>query len=115
WRANLFGMKTFFVPQAIAYHFRSATLKKNWLAHFSLALARPAPLRYHLIKNRYLTLIKNFRYAQFWWTLPFIVVKDLLWVCALTITAPKIIIALAGSKNIFKRAFRKRRWIQGHE
>jgi GT2 family glycosyltransferase len=115
WRANLFGLKTFFVPQAVAYHFRSGTLKKNGLSRFSLALARPAPLRFHLLKNRYLTLIKNFRYAQFWWTLPFILVKDLLWGCALTIAAPKIIIALAGSKDIFKRAFKKRRLIQGHE
>jgi GT2 family glycosyltransferase len=115
WRANLFGLKTFFVPQAVAYHFRSGTLKKTWLSRFSLALSRPAQLRYHLLKNRYLTLIKNFRYAQFWWTLPFIVVKDLLWVCALTIAAPKIIIALAGSKDIFKQALKKRRLIQGHE
>ena len=115
WRANLFGLKTFFVPQAVAYHFRSGTLKKNRLPRFSLALARPPLLRYHLIKNRYLTLIKNFRLAQFWWTLPFILIKDLLWVCALTIAAPKIIIALANSKEIFQRAFKKRRRIQGHE
>jgi GT2 family glycosyltransferase len=115
WRANLFGLKTFFVPQAVVYHFRSGTLKKTWLSRFSLALSRPAHLRYHLLKNRYLTLIKNFRFAQFWWTLPFIIFKDLLWVCALTIAAPKIIIALTGSKDIFKRAFKKRRQIQGHE
>jgi GT2 family glycosyltransferase len=115
WRASLFGLKTFFVPQAVVYHFRSATLKKIWLSRFSLALSRPAPLRYHLLKNRYLTLIKNFRLAQFWWTLPFIIAKDLLWVCALTIAAPKIIITLASSKDIFKRAFKKRRQIQGHE
>jgi GT2 family glycosyltransferase len=115
WRANLFGLKTFFTPQAVAYHFRSATLKKTWLSRFSLAVSRPAHLRYHLLKNRYLTLIKNFRFAQFWWTLPFIIIKDLLWICALTIAAPKIIIALASSKDIFKRAFKKRRQIKGHE
>jgi GT2 family glycosyltransferase len=115
WRANLFGLKIFFVPQAIAYHFRSGTLKKTWLSRFSLALARPAPLRFHLLKNRYLTLIKNFRMSQFWWTLPFMLVKDLPWVCALTITAPKIIIAMAGAKASFKRAYKKRSQIQGHE
>lgn len=115
WRANLFGLKTFFTPQAVAYHFRSGTLKKTWVARLSLSLARPAELRYHLLKNRYLTLIKNFRLARFWWTLPFIVVKDILWVCALTIAAPKIIIALAGSRDTFKRAFKKRRQILGHE
>jgi len=68
-----------------------------------------------LLKNRYLTLIKNYRLAQFWWTLPFILVKDLLWVSALTISAPKIIIAMARSRDIFKRALKKRSRIQGHE
>jgi GT2 family glycosyltransferase len=115
WRANLFGLKTFFAPQAVAFHFRSGTLKKTWLARFSLAMARPAPLRFHLLKNRYLTLVKNFRLSRFWWALPFILAKDLLWVCALTITAPKIIIAMAGTKGIFKRALKKRSQIQGHE
>jgi len=115
WRANLFGLRTCFAPQAVVYHFRSGTLERNRWSRFSLALSRPAPLRYHLLKNRYLTLIKNFRWARFWWALPFMLVKDLLWVCALTITAPKIIIALANSKDIFKRAFKKRRLIREHE
>lgn len=115
WRAKLLGLKAFFVPQAVAYHFRSGTLKKTWLSRFSLAMSRPAELRYHLLKNRYLTLIKNFRFARFWWTLPFILGKDLLWTCALTIGAPKIIIAVAHSGDIFKRSLQKRRQIQGHE
>jgi GT2 family glycosyltransferase len=115
WRANLLGMKILFSPQVVVYHFRSGTLKKNWLSRVSLALARPASLRFHLLKNRYLTLIKNFRFSQFWWTLPFIIGKDLLWVGTLTIRSPKIIIALARSKDIFKRAFKKRKMLKNHE
>jgi GT2 family glycosyltransferase len=112
WRAQLLGLKVFFTPRAVAYHFRSATLKKTRWARFSLSLARPASLRFHLVKNRYLTLIKNFRFAQFWWTLPFIFVKDLLWVGALTIRSPQIIIALVRSRRIFKRALEKREAIK---
>jgi GT2 family glycosyltransferase len=112
WRAQLLGLKVFFTPRAVAYHFRSGTLKKTWLSRFSLAMSRPAELRYHLLKNRYLTLIKNFRFFRFWWALPFILGKDLLWTCALTIRAPKIIIAMAGSGSIFKRAWEKRRQLQ---
>jgi GT2 family glycosyltransferase len=114
WRARLLGIKTFFTPRAVAYHFRSATLKKTWWSRFSLALARPAPLRFHLVKNRYLTLIKNFRLGQFWWALPFVIGKDLLWVGALTIRSPKIIIALARSRSIFKQALKKRGEIKNH-
>lgn len=115
WRANLLGVKVFFVPGAVAYHFRSGTLAGSGWARFSLALARPAPLRFHLLKNRYLTLIKNFRLARSWWALPFVVLKDLLWVGALTIRSPKIIIALARSGAVFKRAREKRIRIKDHE
>jgi GT2 family glycosyltransferase len=115
WRANLLGLKVFFAPQAIAYHFRSGTLARSGWSRFSLALARPAALRFHLVKNRYLTLIKNFRLAHSWWTLPFVLTKDLFWIGALTIRSPKIIIALAHSAALFKRAWRKRKILKDHE
>jgi N-acetylglucosaminyl-diphospho-decaprenol L-rhamnosyltransferase len=115
WRANLLGVKVFFTPHAIAYHFRSATLPRTTWSRFSLALARPAHLRFHLVKNRHLTLIKNFRLRKSWRALPFIVLKDLLWVGALTIRSPKIIIALARSRRIYKKAWEKRKIISDHE
>jgi GT2 family glycosyltransferase len=115
WRANQLGLKAFLAPRALAYHYRSGTLEPTRASRFSLALARPAALRLHLIKNRYLTLIKNFRLSRYWWALPFIFVKDLLWVGALTIGAPKIIIALARSRASFARAFAKRSQLKKHE
>jgi len=115
WRARLLGLKTYFSPGAVVYHFRSATLKRTWWSRFSLALARPAPLRFHLVKNRYLTLIKNFRFARCWRALPFVLIRDLLWVGALTIRSPEIIIALARSRDIFKRALKKRGMIKKYE
>ncbi len=115
WRANLLGVKVFFAPRAIAYHFRSATLPKTAWSRFSLAAARPAHLRFHLVKNRYLTLIKNFRWRKSWPALPFILLKDLLWVGALTIRSPKIIIALARSRGLFVKAWKKRKMISDHE
>lgn len=115
WRAQLLGLKVFFAPQAVAYHFRGGTLEKTWLSRLSLAMARPAELRWHLIKNRYLTLIKNFRFSRFWWALPFILAKDLLWTGALTMRTPKFIIAMCRSGDQFKRAWKKRRMIREHE
>ncbi len=115
WRANLLGLKVFFTPNAVAYHYRSGTLARTGWSRLSLALARPAPLRFHLLKNRYLTLIKNVRLARSWWTLPFVLLKDLLWAGALTIRSPKIIIALARSGALFKKAWGKRKQIKDHE
>ena len=109
WRAQLLGMKTLFYPEARVYHFRSATLEKNFWSRFSLALARPAFIKYHLVKNRYLTLIKNFRFRRFYWAIPFIILKDIIWVGLLTFRSPKIIITLMKSGKYIKRAFAKRK------
>jgi GT2 family glycosyltransferase len=108
WRAHLFGLKTLFYPDAVVYHYRSGTLKKNFFSRFSLSMARSAVIKYHLIKNRYLTLIKNFRFRQFYWAIPFILLKDLIWVSLLTISSPKIIMDLLRSGTFLKKALKKR-------
>ncbi|MCK4766536.1 MAG: glycosyltransferase family 2 protein [Candidatus Aminicenantes bacterium] len=112
WRANLLGLKTIFYPEVVVYHFRSATLKRNFLSRFSLALSRSPVIKYHLVKNRYLTLIKNFRFKRFYGAIPFIIFKDIVWVGLLTLSAPKIIIKLMRSTHYIKKAFKKRRIIK---
>jgi len=112
WRAQLLGLKTLFFPKAMVYHFRSATLKKNFLSRFSLALARPAIIKYHLVKNRYLTLIKNFRCKKNCKSLPYVFLKDIIWVGLLTFTSPKIIIPLMKSGKYIIKALEKRRQIK---
>lgn len=116
WRAQRLGLSCRFLPEAVVYHHRSGTLEKGFLARFSLALARPAEIKYHLIKNRYLTLIKNFSWRRDFLRLPLILLRDPLWVGALTITAPNVIIRLAGAGKYIRRAWRKRRLTAGrHE
>jgi GT2 family glycosyltransferase len=112
WRAHLLGMKTLFYPKAVVYHYRSGTLKQNFLSRFSLALARPAAIKYHLVKNRYLTLIKNFRFKQNIKSIPFVFLKDIIWVSLLTFGSPKIIIPLMKSGKYIKNAFKKRKQVR---
>lgn len=112
WRAHLLGLKTLFYPKAVVYHYRSGTLKQNFLSRFSLALARPAAIKYHLVKNRYLTLIKNFRCKQNLKSIPFIFFKDIIWVSLLTFGSPKIIIPLMKSGKYIKKAFKKRKQVR---
>jgi GT2 family glycosyltransferase len=111
WRAHLVGLKTLFYPKAVVYHYRSGTLKQNFLSRFSLALARPAAIKYHLVKNRYLTLIKNFRFKRNLKSIPFIFFKDIIWVSLLTFVSPKIIIPLMKSGRYIKQAFKKRKQV----
>jgi len=109
WRARSLGLKVWFFPDALVYHFRSGTLKRNFLSRFSLALSRPAFIKYHLVKNRFLVLIKNFRFGRDFRHLPFMILKDLVWVTMLTFGAPKIIIPLMKSGKYFKRMVIKRK------
>lgn len=111
WRAQLLGLKVMFFPGAVVYHYRSGTLKKNFFSRFSLSLARSPVIKYHLIKNRYLTLIKNFRLSRFPLGIFFAFFKDPVWVSLLTISAPKIIIKLLKSRKYFKSAGEKRKII----
>jgi GT2 family glycosyltransferase len=111
WRAHLLGLKILFYPKAVVYHYRSGTLKQNFLSRFSLALARPATIKYHLVKNRYLTLIKNFRFKRNVKSIPFIFLKDIIWVSLLTFVSPKIIIPLMKSGKYIKQAFKKRKQV----
>lgn len=111
WRAHLLGLKTLFYPKAVVYHYRSGTLKQNFLSRFSLALARPAAIKYHLVKNRYLTLIKNFQFKQNFKSIPFVFFKDIIWVSLLTFGSPKIIIPLMKSGKYIKKAFKKRKQV----
>ncbi len=108
WRAQNLGLRNYFYPGAIVYHFRSATLKRTFISRFSLALARSPQVKYHLVKNRYLTLIKNLRFKNNWRAIPFALCKDFIWISALTLSAPKIIIKLLCSWRFVRQAYRKR-------
>lgn len=112
WRAQNLGLLNYFYPQAIVYHFRSATLKRSFISRFSLALARSPLVKFHLVKNRYLTLIKNFRFKKNWRSVPFALCKDIIWVSALTLSAPKNIIKLLSCGRSARRAFLKRQMIK---
>ena len=115
WRANIYKLNSIFFPKAIVYHYRGGTLKKNILSRFSLSIGRNSDIKYHIIKNRYLTLIKNFRFKKFWWAIPFVFFKDILWVTILTLSSPKIIIKLIMSGKYLKNAIKKRKKIKEHE
>lgn len=109
WLAREADIPVYFNPRARVHHFRSATLQGGFMRRVALALARPPRLRFHLVKNRYLTLIKHFRWRRHWSHIPAIMIKDLVWVGLLTISTPQIIIWLTKAGPQFQRAWRKRR------
>ncbi|MFH1460443.1 MAG: glycosyltransferase [Candidatus Omnitrophota bacterium] len=81
WRAQNLGWKVFYDPKAVCYHVRGATVKQNkpkfsFLNNFNFAWL-PNSLKVDVIKNRYMTIIKNDKLSNFLINLPFILFYDL--------------------------------------
>ncbi len=77
WRAQRFGWKGYYIPEAVAYHVRGGT------ARSVSGINKPYARRYlntnleiDLLKNRYLTIIKNESYLDFFLHLPAIAAYD---------------------------------------
>jgi len=113
WRGQNFGWKAYYVPEAVAYHVRGATVRSGQ------GLNRPYARRYlnndlhlDLVKNRYLTLIKNETVFNFILHLPFIFFYDLaVWIYIL-FSKPILIKRLISNLAYLNSAFKKRIIIQ---
>ena len=106
WRAQRRGWKARYAPEAIAFHSRSGTLSPG--RKVGLFFRRPLELRYHLVKNRYLTLLKNASWREVIKALPFLLLRDLPLLFTL-LSHPSQGWRLWKERSLFKRALLKRR------
>lgn len=112
WRAQNLGWQAYYVPQAAAYHVRGGT------ARGKLGMDKPYARRYisdslhlDLLKNRYLTIIKNEHGLRFFLYLPFMFLYDaFVWGYILSFH-PRLIRDFFSHLEYFKSAWRKRRLI----
>lgn len=78
WRAKNFGWKGYYIPSAVAYHLRGATVRyKSGINKKFARFYINDELHFDLIKNRYLTIIKNENFLDFLLHLPFIMLYDI--------------------------------------
>jgi GT2 family glycosyltransferase len=112
WRGGRFGFRGYYMPTAVAYHARGLT------ARGGRGINKPFARRFldnalhsRLIKNRYLTMIKNESLWGFILYLPFIFFYD----CAswgyVLLFRRGVLRHFASNPGCFKRAWRKRKLI----
>jgi len=113
WRGQNFGWKAYYIPEAIAYHVRGATARAGY------GIDKPYARRYlnsdlhlDLIKNRYLTFIKNESFFRFVLYLPFILLYDFLVWGYILIFRPSLIKKFLLNLKYLKSAFKKRRLVK---
>ncbi|MBU1625803.1 glycosyltransferase family 2 protein [bacterium] len=116
WRANLKGWKGYYTPKAMAYHKRGGTnkvlpVKFKYFAKYDFAyLSDQNKMR--LLRNRYLTIIKNDSTTNLLRDLPYILVYDIKIWSFIIFFAPKVIIELLRNLKVFSPALKFRKKIQ---
>jgi GT2 family glycosyltransferase len=100
WRANKKGWRGYYTPKAIAYHKRGASAKTffpgpRFLKKYKFVYLNNN-LKIRLIKNRYLTIIKNDSFWGIIFNLPFILAYEIKLYIYIILFSPKLF------KQIFK-------------
>lgn len=109
WRAEKSGWSAYYVPSALAYHARGVS------ARAACGMNRPYArrylsdnLHYDLIKNRYLTIIKNGTWLNLLLRLPFFLLYDILsWLYVIAFR-PAVLKRFFLNPGVLKSAFGKR-------
>jgi len=111
WRAQRAGFRGYYVPSARARHFRGGTqpAAPGLLGRFFQTARRPPGIRAHIVKNRWLMILKNDTKERFLRDLPFIAAWEIGEIAWLLFAAPTTIPHLWRARGGFARAWRRRR------
>jgi len=110
WRARRFGWKAAYRHRALGFHFRGGT-SRGWdpARRFTALLRRGAEVRYHILKNRYLVILRNDSVGGYVRNLPFILARDVATLGITVLLSPGVLARLWRTRELFREALRKRR------
>ncbi len=109
WRARKLGWRCAYRHRAVGYHARGASAeRRGGAARLAALLGRRPEIRFHIVKNRYLTLLRNETVAGYLLHAPWIWARDLA-LLALALASPGVPGRLWRSRGLLRRALRLRR------
>jgi len=111
WRAKRAGFKAVYTPEAVARHFRGGSQEeaRSILASAFQTARRPPEIRAHIIKNRWLLILKNETLGGFIKNLPFIAAWDFVQALWMIFLAPSTLPHLWRHRGACARAWRRRK------
>jgi hypothetical protein len=110
WRARRAGWTAAYRHRAIGYHARGGSASGGALLRRAAALlGRSSDIRFHIVKNRYLTILRNDTPGSYLRDLPFILGRDLLTAGLLALASPGVLRRLWRERALFAAALRRRR------
>lgn len=109
WRARRAGWRCVYRPAAVGFHARSATASRPAPGRFRAWLGRSPEIRFHILKNRWLTIRRNDTPRAFLRDLPWIAARDLATLALCATTSPGVLVRLFRERRVFRQAARGRR------
>jgi GT2 family glycosyltransferase len=110
WRARRLGWKAVYRHAAVGYHARGGSATGGaWRRRIAAMLGRSAEIRYHIVKNRYLTILRNDTPGGYLANLPFIWGRDAATLALLLATGPGVLARIWRARGLFREALRKRK------
>jgi GT2 family glycosyltransferase len=110
WRAQRLGWRAAYRHEAVGYHARGGTATRAPRARrLAAMLGRPQEIRFHVVKNRYLTILRNDTLRSYLANLPFILARDLATLVLLLVGSPGLLARLFKERALFTEARRLRR------
>jgi GT2 family glycosyltransferase len=111
WRARRLGWIAAYRHAAVGYHARGGSATGGpVLRRIAALLGRSPRVRFHIVKNRYLTILRNDTRAGYLRDLPFILARDIATVALLLLTSPRVLVDLWRSRDLFRAALARRRF-----
>ena len=109
WRARRAGWRAVYRPDAVGRHHRggSATERSRW-RRFASMLGRSPEVRFHIVKNRYLAILRNDRVQDHLRDFPWIGARNVATLLLLACTAPSVLVRLWRERSLFGHALRRR-------
>ncbi len=110
WRAHRVGWRAAYRHLAVGWHARGVTAASDAVRRRGRAiLARSPAARFHIVKNRYLTILRNDTPGAYLRDLPFIASRDLALCGLLLLTSPSVLARLWRERSVFRSALERRR------
>jgi GT2 family glycosyltransferase len=102
WRARRLGWITVYRHAAVGYHARGGTARGGTVRRrFAAMLGRSSELRFHIAKNRYLTILRNDEVGRYLTDAPFIWTRDVATILLLSLTSPAVLVRLWRERQVF--------------
>lgn len=113
WRARNCNWKGYYTPEALAYHVRGGTVKRlepkfPFLQKYNFVYL-PRELKLRLLKNRYMTIIKNDNLRSFLLNLPWFLLYEMRVWGYLVLFEPILLLKIFKNLNFIRNAWQKRK------